>query len=245
MKSALDSTVLILVEPQSPGNIGMVCRAMSNMGLTQLRIVSGCEHLHPEAYKFAVSARDVLELAQCYSSLEDALADITTSVATTRRSGKYRQELLTPPQAAQVMLSSTGRSALVLGREDHGLSTTDLTRCSHHATIPTGSEYGSLNLAQAALIFCYELFNRSTEETSISSRMPVASGELEPLFSQMQSTLLRIGYLNPQNPDHIMRSLRRMLFRASLDQHEVAILRGMMSQIDWAASNFSDRKKVS
>jgi tRNA/rRNA methyltransferase len=58
----------------------------------------------------------------------------------------------------------------------------------------------------------------------------------------MEESLLRIGYLNPQNPAHVMRSLRRIFARAELDDREVAILRGLMSQIDWATSAFEGKK---
>ena len=244
MQASLSKCTVILVEPQFPGNIGMVCRAMKNMGLSRLRLVAGCDHLHPEALKFAVSARDLLEQVELFDTLSDALADISISIATTRRSGKYRQDLLTPPQTAQTLLQAPGAAALVFGREDHGLSTADLSLCTLQATIPSSSEYGSLNLSQAALIFFYELFGVATAATADAVQRTVApSGELEPLFSHMKTTLLRIGHLNPQNPDHIMRSLRRIFFRAGLDSREVAILRGMLSQIDWAADGFSDRKK--
>ncbi len=244
MHATSDSLAIVLVEPQSPGNIGMVCRAMKNMGVSRLRLVNGCDRFDPEALKFAVSARDLLEQAQVYPSLEAALADASISVATTRRTGKYRQELMTPPQVAEMVLQSSGGiAALVFGREDHGLTTEELSRCSLQATIPSSSEYGSLNLAQSVLIFCYELFNCSAVKSSDSERALAPSSELEPLFAHLQATLLSIGYLNPQNPDHIMRSLRRILFRSGLDSREIAVLRGIFSQIDWAANNFDGRKK--
>ena len=244
MPSALNTVSVILVEPQFPGNIGMVCRAMKNMGITRLRLVAGCDHLQPEAFKFAVSAKDLLKQAELFTNLPDALADITTSIATTRRSGQYRQDLLAPHQAARTLLDSTGSAALVFGREDHGLSTADLSLCTHQATIPSNPAYGSLNLAQSVLIFCYELFGAAAATPDTTQRTPAPSGELEPFFTHLESTLLRVGHLNPQNPDHIMRSLRRLFFRAELDSREVAILRGMLSQIDWAAGNFKDRKKT-
>ncbi|MFA6823721.1 MAG: RNA methyltransferase, partial [Geobacter sp.] len=103
MNTLFDTIVVVLVEPQSPGNIGMVCRAMKNMGLTRLRLVAGCDHQHPDAIMFAVSARDLLDRAECYPTLAAALADTTISVGTTRRTGKYRQELLTPPQVATTL----------------------------------------------------------------------------------------------------------------------------------------------
>lgn len=242
----LDSVAIVLVEPQYPGNIGMVCRAMKNMGVSRLRLVAGCHHMHPEAEKFAVSARDILEQAERYNTLAEALADTAISVATTRRTGKYRQELLTPPQVATALHQQTeGISAIVFGREAHGLSTDELSLCTLQATIPSSYEYGSLNLAQSVLLFCYELFNSSPDERDSHIRNISRSSELEPMFEHMEETLLRIGFLNLQNPSHIMRSLRRIYFRAGLDEREVAIIRGMLSQIDWAASGFRGRKSSS
>lgn len=222
----------------------MVCRAMKNMGLSHLRLVKGCDHLHPEAIKFALSARDLLDQAQTYQTLDDALADKAISVATTRRTGKYRQELMTPPQVAQMLLQSPeNTAAIVFGREDHGLSTEELSRCSLQATIPSSNEFGSLNLAQSVLVFCYELFCSSNKESPQPQRTLASSSDLEPLFNHMQTTLSAIGFLNPQNPGHIMKSLRRILFRSGMDSREVSLVRGLLSQIDWATQGFEGRKK--
>lgn len=245
--SFLDNVCIVLVEPQHPGNVGMVCRAMKNMGLTRLRIVKGCRIDHPDAVKFAVSARDLIGTAERYESLADALADTEISVATTRRHGKYRQEILTAGEAAERLLPQLGdrRAALVFGREDSGLTTEEVSLCRWNATIPTGDEYGSLNLSQAVLIFCYEIFSRSgTFARAEESRPVAASSELEICFGQMEEVFLKIGFLNPQNPAHIMRSLRRIFFRAELDDREVAILRGLLTQIDWASGSFTGKKKV-
>ncbi|QSV44890.1 RNA methyltransferase [Geobacter benzoatilyticus] len=243
--SIRDRIAVVLVEPQSPGNVGMVCRAMKNMGLSELRIVKGCPIDHPEAFKFAVSAKDLLETTRVFPSLEDALADTELSVATTRRHGKYRQEIFSPQEIVRkIGANLTGnRAALVFGREDSGLTTDELSLCRWHATIPTSSEYGSLNLAQAVLIFCYELFTGIGEGTlSGEARTLAGSASQEAFFGQMERTLMRIGFLNPQNPDHIIRTLRRIFSRAELDDREVTIMRGMMTQIDWATDQFRGKK---
>jgi len=239
MKSIMDRISIVLVEPQSPGNVGMVCRAMKNMGLADLRLVKGCRTDHREARKFAVSARDLLDNARLFDSLEEALADREITVATTRRHGKYRNEMFTPREVAQEIRSAIGdnRAALVFGREDNGLTTDELSLCRWNATIPTSEEYGSLNLAQAVLIFCYELFLGIGDNTPDRSRSVASVLEMEMLYGHMENSLLRIGFLNPQNPAHVMRSLRRIFARAGLDSREVAIIRGMMSQVDWAATN--------
>ena len=239
-----DKITIVLVEPQSPGNVGMVCRAMKNMGLRELRLVNPCPIDHPEALKFAVSARDLLEQATVYPSLAEALADRAISVATTRRHGKYRQEIMTPEETAVRLHShlGTNKGALVFGREDNGLTTDELALCTWQATIPTDAAYGSLNLAQAVLVFCYELFRNGGETGTTATRLLAGSQETETLYQHMERTLLRIGFLNPQNPDHIMRTLRRIFARAEMDSREVAILRGMMTQIDWAAGEFKGKK---
>jgi tRNA/rRNA methyltransferase len=241
-----NTTTIVLVEPQNPGNVGMVCRAMKNMGLAGLRLVNPCRIDHPEALKFAVAARDLLEGAVIFPTLKEALGDCPFSVATTRRHGKYRQEIFTPMEIAAKIgaAKGAGRVALVFGREDSGLTTDEVALCRWQATIPTASDFGSLNLAQAVLVFAYELFRNQGETFPRQKRVPAPSGELEILYDHMEQTLLRIGFLNPQNPDHIMRTFRRIFARAALDLREVSVLRGLMAQIDWAAAGFKGKKRT-
>ncbi len=237
---------IVLVEPQSPGNVGMACRAMKNMGFNQLRIVKGCDRFDSESLKFAVAARDLLESATVFPDLASALADCTLTVGTTRRHGKYRQEILSPAEVAGRFKEHAApecRAAVVFGREDSGLTTEELSQCRWHATIPTSSEYGSLNLAQSVLLFCYEI-GKASESPGGGRPLDLAqSAEMEAFFSHLDATLGKIGFLNDQNPAHMMRSLRRIFFRASLDSREVTVLRGMLTQIDWASSAFDGRKR--
>lgn len=246
--SVMNSSIsVVLVEPQSPGNIGMTCRAMKNMGITRLRLVKGCDRFHPEALKFAVSARDILESAEVFPDLASAVADCAFTVGTTRRHGKYRQEIMSPAEVGVRLREQTSQactSALIFGREDSGLTNDELALCRWFATIPTSSEFGSLNLAQSVLIFCYELSMASGTPVSTAAMDPAPSGELEAFFQHLHLSMAKIGFLNEQNPEHIMRSLRRIFFRANLDLREVNILRGMMTQIDWASSDFDGRKRL-
>jgi tRNA/rRNA methyltransferase len=246
MNPSTANIAIVLVEPQSPGNIGMVCRAMKNMGLSRLRLVKGCDRFHPDALKFAVSAKDLLEQAELFPSLASALADCTLTIGTTRRHGKYRQEILSPVEVTARIREHAGpdcQAAIVFGREDSGLTTDELSLCRWHATIPTAEEYGSLNLAQSVLLFCYELGKAGESPGGGRASELAASEEMESLFEQMGVCLKKIGFLNEQNPEHIMRSLRRIFFRAELDSREVAIFRGMMTQIDWASTGFDGRKR--
>jgi tRNA/rRNA methyltransferase len=209
---------------------------MKNMGLSNLRLVKGCRTDHTDARRFAVAARDLLDAAVRFDSLEAALSDIEIPIATTRRLGKYRQETMEPAEIVTRLRQrmGEGRAALVFGREDNGLTTDELALCRWQATIPTSCEYGSLNLAQAVLIFCYELARGIGGEQLPEAREMAAGGSMEALYSHMEKTLLRIGFLDPNNPAHLMRTLRRVFARAEPDEREVAVLRGMMAQMDWA-----------
>lgn len=241
---SLDNVAVILVEPQSPGNIGMVCRAMANFGAADLRLVNPCQHLHPEARKFAVAAHPLLGSARIFPDLRAALADLHLSVATTRRSGRLRGELLdigeVPPLRAG--LPAEGRMGLVFGREDAGLTGEEVAACSHAATVATAAEVGSLNLSQAVLLFLHELGRQPRRGGAATRELP-AQGELEALFAQMEAVLTRIAFLNPKRPENAMIPLRQLHHRAGLSRHDVQLLRGMWSQIEWSVRDWRGRKR--
>ncbi len=238
---------IVLVEPQSPGNIGMVCRAMANFGCTSLRLVNPCQHLHPEARKFAVSAADLLGQAEIFPDLASSLADCQGAMAATRRPGRLRGELtdLTALPQRLTAYPAGSRIALVFGREDSGLTSEEVAQCTHAVSIATAA-FGSLNLAQAVIVFLYELSRNpaqpeSPQATGLPGELPL--GRLEGLFTQMEGTLERIAFLNPAAPAGVMNSLRRIFQRAQLDERELELLRGMWSQIDWSARDWQGRKR--
>ncbi len=237
---------IVLVEPQGAGNIGSVCRAMLNYGATDLRLVNPrTDHLGREARNMAVKAADLLEQAMICSSLSEALHDCSLSIGTTRRFGRYREGMLHPDEAADLVLNSApaNRCALVFGREDKGLFTSELDLCQHFVTIPTDARLPSMNLAQAVVVCLYEVYKRAGELTGLEhGRKKLADHQqLEALYQHMTETLLHIDYLNPQNPDHIMRTYRRIFGRAGLNAREVRILRGMFNQIDIATGKKAER----
>ena len=228
---------IVLVEPQGAGNIGSVCRAMLNFGTTDLRLVNPqVDHRGFEARKMAVKGADLLDQARVYPTLAEALADCCLSFGTTRRFGRYREGLLHPDEAARQLcdIDATDTCALVFGREDKGLFTSELDLCQHFITIPTDSRLPSMNLSQAVLVCLYELHKIAGEMAGQThGRKKLASNDrLEDLYRHMRDSLLHIGYLNPQNPDHILRCYRRIFGRAGLNDREVRVLRGMFNQID-------------
>ena len=245
----LDNVSIILVEPRNPGNIGMVCRAMANFGASELRLVNPCPHLHPEARKFAVGAAPLLGQARIFPTLDAALADLQLSFAATRRPGRLRGELFAVDDVAPLLhcLPPQGRLGLVFGREDAGLTTEEVTLCSHAVTIPTCAGLGSLNLAQAVLIFLYALRRPAGQRPSDNAAAAelASQGELEVLFAQIKDVLTRIAYLNPQKPGAVMVPLREIHRRAALSRPELNLLRGLWRQLADSVGDWPGRRRGS
>ncbi|MBE0597665.1 MAG: RNA methyltransferase [Desulfuromonadales bacterium] len=243
---APQSPAIILVEPRSPGNIGMVCRAMANFGATDLRLVNPCQHLHPEAHKFAVFAQELLGRARVYPDLTAALADLHLSVATTRRGGRLRGD---PVPAAGVPALLRGfplgtRFGLVFGREDAGLTSAEVALCTHASAIPTAVD-GSLNLAQAVLVYLYELSRTAGAEMieGQNSRELPTQDEVEAMFGQMEGVLERIGFLNSARPQVRSGQLRQLLLRARPSRGEISLLRGLWDQLAWSINDWRGRRR--
>ena len=234
---ALEQLTIVLVAPAGALNIGSVARAMANFGADDLRLVTPqTDHLQDEARRMAVKATSILEEARVYDDLEGALSDCHFALGTTRRFGKYRENLLHPDEAAQMLLPllDGGKVALVFGREDCGLKTEELDLCQRLITIPTSDRLPSMNLAQSVAVCLYEVARCQGAASAVESGRKLATvPQLEHLYGHMRNTFREIGYLDPQNPEHILRAIRRFLGRAALDPREVQILRGMLSQIDW------------
>lgn len=228
---------IILVEPQGDLNIGSVCRSMMNFGCDDLRLVNPrTDHLTENSRRMAVKATSILENARIFPDLASAVADRQLVFGTTRRTGKYRNTLLLPEETARKITTAGKdlRSAILFGREEDGLSNSELDRCHHIMTIPTGEELPSLNLAQAVTICLYEIFRAGSDspiETPETSQ-PASADELEGMLQHMRSALLARGFLDENNPDHILRTFRHIFGRAELDSREVRILRGLWSNLE-------------
>lgn len=243
-KINLNSILIILVRPKFPENIGSVARAMKNMGLSRLIVVNGCSPLHANAYKLASGAEDILERAEEVFTFEEAISEMGYVVGLTSRRGRERRPDLTPEALAKklIPLSQKNVIGLAFGSEKEGLTNEELSLCHLCARIPSMESFPSLNLAQAVMVVCYELFKASAE----ISKEPVqlAQGEqLETMFQHMEKTLIRIGFLESNHPKRIMRVLRKLLGRSQMGEREVRIFQGIWSQMDWQLETRRASKK--
>lgn len=232
-KMNLDSISILLVRPKFHENIGSVARAMKNMGLSRLIVVNGCSPLHPNAYKLASGAEDILERAEEFFTLREAISEMGCVVGTTSRGGKERHPLLTPETLAKklIPLSLKNSIGLAFGSEKEGLTSDELFLCHLYVRIPSMESFPSLNLAQAVMVVCYELFQASLEIPKQPILLAQAE-QLERMFEHMEKTLIQIGFLDSNHPKRIIRVLRKLFGRSQMDDREVQILQGIWSQMD-------------
>ncbi len=231
----LENIAIILVEPQIPENIGSTARAMHNMGLKHLLLVRPERCDLSRVLKTATGPSiDLIEEMEVYEDLAAAIGPFQYLVGTTARTGIHRPTLTDPRRLARdlVPICKTNRVGILFGPEDRGLTNEHLRYCHTIATIPTAS-FASLNLAQAVIIVAYEIFLAAREPSSETVPRLANRFELEGMYEHLKGVLMRIGFINPQNPEHWMLNIRRFLSRLPLRAREVRIIRGICRQIDW------------
>jgi tRNA (cytidine32/uridine32-2'-O)-methyltransferase len=234
-----DNIRIVLVNTSHPGNIGGVARAMKNMGLKQLYLVEPRQYPHEQADWRAASAGDVLAGAVVTDSLEQAIGDCQFVVGTSARERRIPWPLLDPRQCAARIYERASRDeqvAILFGREDRGLTNEELQLCNLHLHVPTSPDYSSLNLAMAVQIVTYELRMLQVGDELPESEVdqwdtPFATGEnMERFYSHLEETLVDIEFLDPAAPRQLMARLRRLYSRVRLDEMELNILRGILTE---------------
>jgi len=219
------------------GNIGSVCRAMKNMGLSRLRLVNPQDSIDwEEAEMMAVSADDILAARTVYPTLAEAVAECGQVAGTTNRTGLYRAHSYTAREWAPVFLDSarSNEVAVVFGTEDNGLSNEELALCSQIVRIPSSPNYSSLNLSQAVLVCCYEIFLATGHFQPTGEHHPEAPSAMrERMYTMWDDTLKRIGFYDDEKAEHMMMAVRRIFSRGKLSVADVNIMMGIARQTQW------------
>ena len=227
---------IVLVETSHPGNIGAAARAMKTMCLSRLVLVNPAEFPHSDASARASGALDLLERAQVVPTLDEALAGCALVAGTSARQRGLGPPVLSPRDCmARLHAAVAGGQevALLFGRERTGLTNEELGRCHLLVNIPSNPEYSSLNLAAAVQVLGYEwmLARGAAPAAREDDTTPATAEEMERLYEHIESAALETGFLDPANPKHLMRRIRRLFNRAQPDQNEVHILRGLLSAL--------------
>ena len=234
----LDRIRIVLCRPSHPGNIGAAARAMKNMGISRLSLVTPKLFPDAEADARAAGATDVLADALVCRSLDEALAGTTLAVALSARPRDLGPQPQGVREAVGGLLAAAreGEVALVFGNETTGLANDELQRCHAAVTIPANPEFSSLNLGAAVQVLCYELRMAaysgkppSADLTTPFVSPPATHDEVEGFYGHLEQVMTVSGFFNPAQPGRLLPKLRRLFGRIRLERDEVNILRGILA----------------
>lgn len=226
-----DNLRIVLVDPRNPLNIGAAARAISNFGFRHLRLVNPYEVAFREA-KSAVNAAEILQNAQEFKTLAEAIADCTLVVGTTSIGHRELQHPLRRLEYGGGILQShlgSGPAALLFGSEKFGLSNEDMSYCQWLIRIGTREEHGSMNLGQAVAVCLYEL-SRKAVVVEPEGKQAASSEALDRMTGLLLEILEQSGYLHSTSTEA---KTRRLVRRLSLPAHDAEVWMGMLRQIRW------------
>ena len=245
--AALDNIVVILSHTTEPGNLGAVARALKTMGIRHLRLVNPSDHLGREARALAHGAEELLEQAVLFDDVRAAVADAVVVAGTTCRSRQFRKGALLPPEELAVRLAdhaTAGPVALLFGAERTGLTNDELNLCRYQSTVPMAQHQPSLNLAQAVMLYAWEIrraclaaaaaasparATRPAPPTSVhtvshphrGTRLP-SQEELDTVYAHIAGVMMAVGYSDAERRKFLT-YLRHMHQRAGIVNWEMQI----------------------
>jgi tRNA/rRNA methyltransferase len=224
--------VIVLVRPQLGQNIGKAARAMLNFGLTEMRLVNPRDGWpNPDAGPAASGADIVLEQAEVYGTVEQAVADCSQIFASTVRRRDLVMPVVGPTEMAGHIAASTERSAILFGPERSGLETEEVALANAIVTVPINPEFASLNLAQAVILLAYEWSKQAAlaQPTAKELEPPAPHGELEGLIGQLNRELEGKGYFHPPSRTQATKNTLRTIFtKTGWSSREVKAVRGLI-----------------
>lgn len=236
MLAGTEPPVIVLVRPQLGENIGKAARAMLNFGLTEMRLVSPRDGWpNPSAGPAASGADIVLDKAQVFDSVAEAVGDCAHVYATTVRKRYVTKPVVTPEDAASAIHAEPGRSAILFGPERSGLETDDVALARTILTVPINPEFGSLNLAQAVILVAYEWSKGRAlaSPPTVDIDPPAPQEELEGMIVALMAMLEPRGYFFPEaRVLATKRTLRTLLTKPGWNSNEVRTLRGVLSTLE-------------
>ncbi len=234
-KVRIENIAIVLFQTRVPENIGAAARAARNMGVRRLVLAAPRDLDMGRIRKMAThAASDVIDGMEIYDSLQEALSGFQWVVGTTARLGGGRQVIRSPERLAEklIPISAENEVAVLFGPEDRGLTNEDLRLCHDLVNIPT-ADFSSLNLAQAVMVMCYELFKASRDDTRSFAPRLASRHELDGMYEQLKEILVKIDYINQENPEYWLNKVRYFFSRLQLRAREVSIIRGICRQMNW------------
>ena len=247
MKKRILNLKVVLVEPNGPLNVGSIARLCSNFEVNELRIVSPkCDVFSKEAKRMALKGQSYLKNCKKFNSIEQAIFDCDLVLATCGRIDLSKNIECESPETISKWISSfeeINNLAILFGREDRGLTNSELLFAHKIFNINTSQIYPSLNLSHAVAIILYELskFSKSSQNKEKKVFNLASSKQIHESFEDLEEMLIRIGYLLEHTSFSKISKFKKFVLKAKISSHEINILRGIVRQINWFLNN-SQRK---
>ncbi|MDP7323657.1 MAG: RNA methyltransferase [Candidatus Woesearchaeota archaeon] len=223
---------VILMEPSTPGNIGAIARAMKNFALTELILINPkCDHLSIEAQNRAKHAKDILKKAKVKTPTY--LKRLPLLIATTAQLGSdynLPRSHLTPNQLSK-KITKKHDYALLFGREGDGLTNEEIQQADIICHIPASPKYQTLNLSQAATILFYELYQSSTNESSIDNITPASKQDLQLVQKHLTQVLNKLEFSTKEKKDTQKTAWKRIFAKALLTRREAFAIHGFLKKL--------------
>ena len=248
MEKNIKNINLVLVEPNGSLNVGSVARLCANFEVNELRIVSPrCDILSLDSKKMALKGKRYLERCKIFNNLSDAIFDCDLVLASSGRIDVDKNTFFETPEDISKWISSFSQInnlAVLFGRENRGLTNSEILYAHRTFCIPTSRNYPSLNLSHAVAIILYELnkslginVNKDFNTFNIAS-----SKHISESFDEIEEMLISVGYLLKHTSRAKISKFKKYVLRANTSTHEMNVLRGIVHQINWFVNNSKKNK---
>ncbi|MDX1950056.1 MAG: RNA methyltransferase [Rickettsiales bacterium] len=237
---SLNNIYIILSKPQMGENIGSVARIMKNFGCVNLRIIAPRDGWPNEkAYEMSAHAKDIINNAEIFENLEEAISDISYLAATASVKRFISKEIINPEEAGKIITKKINnyKCGILFGRESSGLSNEEISACNQMVTIKTSDLYPSLNIAQACCVMLYEIFKNNSKVKKIinnnSKNLIANKSEYLSLVNFLEAQLERKNFFQvKEKKKNMMINIKNMFTKNNFTDQEIKTLKGIFALIN-------------
>ena len=220
----------VLVEPESPGNIGAVARALKTTGFNKLILINPCEINQCDLRMMAHRSMDIIKNAKITTSFDEAIGNMRLTVGTTMRERHYKFPFFSPQEICRKILAVAVEHpvSIIFGRERTGLTNEELTKCHLHSTIATATQNPALNLSQAVMIFAHTLFMNLNKVESGYQYNLASQYEFEKFYEHLIKSLKLVNFVPRDGYDNFIIRVKRLLGRSMPEKRDVRMLHKLL-----------------
>lgn len=221
---------VVLLEPESPGNIGSIARVMKNFGFLRLVIVNPkCNHLDSMAIKMSMHGKDILENASVMGDFGNYDYLVATSARLGRDYNITRSPLTAEKFATRISEFKDTRVGLLIGRESSGLTNAEIEKCDFLVNIPASEEYNTLNISHALTVILYEIYKNWNDNDRL---IPIGDDEKRVILDRVNSILDKVHFTTADKRETQIKFWKRLLGKSFLTKRESYAMLGFLKKID-------------